>query len=80
MDMEEAPKLPEVPAEGRNRKKARRFTLQLGSMVAQWMVLLACVIGIGLCYLKVSPCKKPPGTVSHLSAAVARLAEHWLGR
>ncbi|XP_061466295.1 tumor necrosis factor ligand superfamily member 4-like [Rhineura floridana] len=48
----EARRLEEAPAEGEDGKRTRRISLQLGGMVVQWMVLFACLIWIGLCYLR----------------------------
>lgn len=51
-------------AENKTRKKTRHFSLQFGSMVAQWIVLFICLIFIGLCYHRVSLHQKTHNAVS----------------
>nr|XP_028588015.1 uncharacterized protein LOC114598483 isoform X1 [Podarcis muralis] len=49
----EARKLEEAPAEKcEDRKRSRQIWMQLGTMAVQLVVLLACLICIGLCYLR----------------------------
>lgn len=55
----------EALAENKDRKQTRRFSLQFGSMIAQWIVLFVCLIFIGLCYHRVSLHQKPHNAVSH---------------